>query len=88
MATKQQRSAGRRVRLFKNGRSQAVRIPREWELPGSEVMIRKDGDRLILTPPPKSTLIATLKRLKPLPKKDRMPSIDDFPPESIEPIEL
>ncbi len=40
----------RRARLFRNGRNQAVRIPRKFELPGQEVVIRKDGDRLILEP--------------------------------------
>jgi len=29
----------RHVRLFKNGRNQAVRIPRDMELPGDEVVI-------------------------------------------------
>lgn len=28
--------AKRRVRLFKNGSNQALRIPREFELPGDE----------------------------------------------------
>ncbi len=38
----------RYVRLFVNGRNQAVRIPREFELPGEAALMRKDGDRLIL----------------------------------------
>jgi len=79
---------GRRVRLFKNGRSQAVRIPREWALPGSEALIRKDGDRLIVSPAPKKSLLAALRLLGPLPAKDRMPPIGDFPPETIEPVDL
>ena len=29
----------RRVRLFKNGRNQAIRIPREFELPGEEAIL-------------------------------------------------
>ena len=33
----------RHVKLFKNGRSQAVRIPREFELPGEDAIIRKEG---------------------------------------------
>lgn len=41
-------SAERHVKLFRNGRNQAVRIPREFELPGDEAIIRKEGDRLIL----------------------------------------
>lgn len=40
----------RQAALFRNGRNQAVRIPRELEMEGSEVLIRKEGDCLILTP--------------------------------------
>jgi antitoxin VapB len=40
----------RHVKLFKKGRNQAVRIPREFELPGEEAIIRKDGQRLIIEP--------------------------------------
>ena len=38
-------------RQFKNGRNQAVRIPREFELAGEDAIMRKDGDRLILAYP-------------------------------------
>ncbi len=50
----------RRARLFRNGRNQAVRIPREFELPGEEVIIRKDGDRLIVEPVRKYNNLAEL----------------------------
>jgi len=33
-----------------NGRSQAVRIPKEFRLPGAEVSIRKVGDSLLIEP--------------------------------------
>ena len=36
----------RHVKLFKNGRNQAVRLPREMELPGEDAVIRKEGERL------------------------------------------
>ena len=42
--------APRRVRLFRNNRNQAIRIPVEFELPGSEAIISRDGDRLIIEP--------------------------------------
>ena len=45
-------SSGRHVKLFKNGRSQAVRIPREFELPGEDAIMRKDGERLTIEPTP------------------------------------
>ena len=38
------------AKLFKNGRSQAVRIPKEFRFEGSEVYIEKDGDRVVLSP--------------------------------------
>ena len=38
------------AKIFQNGRSQAVRIPKEFRLKGSEVRIIKKGDRLIFVP--------------------------------------
>ena len=40
--------AERHVRLFRNGANQAVRIPKEFELPGKEALMRREGDRLII----------------------------------------
>jgi antitoxin VapB len=40
----------RHVRLFRNGRNQAVRIPREFEFPGEDAVMRKEGERLIIEP--------------------------------------
>jgi antitoxin VapB len=65
----------RHVRLFRNGRNQAVRIPVEFELPGDEVIIHRDGDRLVIEPVRKRGLIALLKSMKPL--EDDFPEIDD-----------
>jgi antitoxin VapB len=56
----------RHVRLFRNGRNQALRIPREFELQGSEAIIRKEGDRLIVEPVRKGRLLALLATLDPL----------------------
>jgi antitoxin VapB len=38
------------AKLFKNGRSQAVRLPKDFRLKGTEVKIRKDGEKVILEP--------------------------------------
>ena len=57
----------RRARLFRNGRNQAVRIPREFELTADEVMISREDDRLVIVPvhqPP--SLAEVLSRLGPL----------------------
>jgi antitoxin VapB len=69
----------RNVKLFKNGRNQAVRIPREFELPGEDAIMRKDGDRLIIEPAPPKSLLAVLALLAPL-DEDFSP-IPDPPPE-------
>ena len=41
-----------RAKLFKNGGSQAVRLPREFRFPESqsEVMVRREGRRVVLEP--------------------------------------
>jgi antitoxin VapB len=43
-----------RAKLFYNGRSQAVRLPKEFRLPGDEVMVQWEGSSLVLTPMPKT----------------------------------
>jgi antitoxin VapB len=60
----------RHVELFKNGRNQAVRIPREFELPGEDAIMRKEGDRLIIEPTPPRSLLALLTILSPI-EEDR-----------------
>lgn len=56
----------RHVKLFRNGRNQAVRIPRELELPGEDALLRKEGERLIIEPAPPRSLLALLATLEPL----------------------
>lgn len=56
----------RHVRLFRNGRNQALRIPREFELEGDEAILRKESDRLIVEPVRKGRLLALLSALEPL----------------------
>ncbi|MFN0315668.1 MAG: antitoxin [Burkholderiales bacterium] len=64
----------RHAKLFRNGRNQALRIPRELELPGDEVLIRKEGERLIVEPVQKRSLLAVLATLGPL--KEEFPDVD------------
>jgi len=64
----------RRVRLFRNGRNQALRIPREFELEGDEAILRKDGDRLIVEPVRKGRLLRLLASLAPL--DEPFPDVD------------
>jgi len=65
----------RHVRLFRNGRNQAVRIPVEFELPGSEAIMHREGDRLVIEPVRKRGLIALLKSMTPL--AEEFPQVDD-----------
>ena len=63
----------RRARLFRNGRNQALRIPREFELAADEVVIYREDGRLVVEPVPRRPTLATiLSRLTPLD--------EDFPP--------
>ncbi len=66
--------AERHVRLFRNGRNQAVRIPREFELDADEVIMRREDHRLVIEPVKKKGLLATLATLSDL--EDDFPDID------------
>jgi antitoxin VapB len=72
----------RHVRLFKNGRNQAVRIPREFELPGDEAILRKEGDRLVLEAAPPRRLLQVLAQLAPI--EDEFPPIADPAPRKLD----
>jgi antitoxin VapB len=65
----------RHVRLFRNGRNQALRIPREFELEGEEAIIRKEGDRLIVEPVRLGGLLALLDSLQPI--DETFPDVDE-----------
>ena len=73
----------RHVRLFRNGRNQALRIPREFELEGDEAILRKEGDRLIIEPVRKGRLLALLASLEPM--TEEFPDIDEDLPQLDEP---
>ena len=77
------------ARLFRNGRNQAVRIPVEFEMPGEEVLITHEGDRLILEPRAtgKQSFLDVIRDFGPLPPEDVFSDVDDTdlpPPREIE----
>ena len=73
----------RHVKLFRNGRNQAVRIPKEFELAGEDAVIRKEGDRLIIEPvPAKKSLLEVLATFEKL--EEDFPPIDDPLPDPVE----
>lgn len=69
----------REAKLFRNNRSQAVRIPVEFEFSGSRVLIHKEGDRLVIEPEPRPNLLDTLRSLAPLDPNDAFPDDLDGP---------
>lgn len=75
----------RRVRLFRNGQNQAVRIPRDFELEGKEAILRKVDDCLILEPVKKKGLLGVLAELEPL--EEEFPDVDEGLG-SLEPVEM
>jgi antitoxin VapB len=67
----------RHVRLFRNGRTQTLRIPHEFELDADEATIRRDGERLIVEPvkrrPDLASLLAGWE-----PLDEPFPDVDDI----------
>jgi len=72
----------RAVKLFRNGANQAVRIPKEFELPGVDAIIYREGNKLIIeSQKPKlkkgsaAALLALLNTMEPI--DDEFPDITD-----------
>jgi antitoxin VapB len=72
----------RQVRLFRNGRNQALRIPRDLELPGRVATLRKEGPRLVVEPVAGPSLLEVLAKLKPL--DEDVPPIPRHAAEAVE----
>ena len=81
-------NGSREVKLFRNGRNQAVRIPRDLELPGNVAILRRDGERRVIESPPapgpNARLLAFLASSTPLADDDAFPDIVDSPPGPID----
>jgi antitoxin VapB len=75
----------REVSLFRDGRNQAIRIPREFELKGNKAMIHKEGNRLIIEPENNTSLLDVLSGMEPI--TDQFPDVDTDPG-SLDDIEL
>jgi antitoxin VapB len=75
----------RRARLFRNGANQAVRIPREFEFEGTEVVLEQTAAGLLLRPlaasAPKGTVAALALALERIaafaPLDDEFPDVDE-----------
>jgi len=65
----------RHVSLLTSGQDQVLTIPYELALSGTEVLLRKEGHRLIIEPIPSSSLLALLTTLQDI--TDDFPNIDE-----------
>ncbi|MGR6466153.1 antitoxin [Rhizobium sp. PAMB 3182] len=66
----------RHVKVFRNGRNRAVRIPVEFDFPGDEVIMHKEGDRIIIEPVKASEgLREWLSKQEPI--DDEFPDVDE-----------
>lgn len=71
-------TAERRVKIFKNGCNQAVRISREFELSGEDAVMSKARKRLVKDPAAPQSVLPLLKTLQPI-KEDFAPIADPAP---------
>lgn len=78
-----------RAKIFWSGRSQAVRLPKEYRFDGTEVRIRRRGDAVILEPIPTDwrwleELVATgldddfIEAVKERPKDQERPGLESL----------
>ena len=72
------------VSIFRDGRSQAVRIPREFELPGKRAILRREGGRLFIEPVDDASLASVLSGLEPLFPGDRLDVVEDLPADRVD----
>lgn len=73
----------RRAKVFRNNRSQAVRLPKEFQFETDEVFIRKEGEEVILSPRP-ADWGAYLEN-GPVASDAFMTNVDDLPVQEREP---
>jgi antitoxin VapB len=73
----------RKMKLFMNNRSQAVRLPKDFQFDTQEVFIRKEGSDVVLSPRPSdwSSYLAE----GPVASASFMDGIEDLPPQERKP---
>jgi antitoxin VapB len=71
-----------RWKSFPPGGQSDVRIPREFELPGNEAILRREGNRLIIDPVIHRSLLALLATWNSF--EEDFPEIRDLPPEPVD----
>lgn len=75
-------SAERKIKIVRLGDRQTFQLPPEFELPGEEVVLLREGDDIILRPVKSLSLIEYLDTLEPL--DEEFPEIEDLPIDDVE----
>jgi antitoxin VapB len=77
------RSPQRKAKIFMNNRSQAVRLPKDFQFNAEEVFIRKEGSDVVLSPRPSdwSSYLAE----GPVASPSFMENVEDLPPQERKP---
>lgn len=70
------------VPLLRDAAGQSVRIPPDFELPGDDVVVWRDGARLVMEPRRRDGLLDLLSRWESIP--DDIAPMPDRPPEAVE----
>ena len=73
----------RTARIFKNNRSQAVRLPKDFQFSTPEVFIRKEGNDVVLSPRPVSW--SSYLKEAPVASDSFMAGVEDLPVQEREP---
>jgi antitoxin VapB len=77
------RTVQRKAKIFMNNRSQAVRLPKDFQFKTQEVFIRKEGSDVVLSPRPSdwSSYLAE----GPVASASFMEGVEELPPQEREP---
>ncbi len=73
----EQTATERTARVFMNNRSQAIRLPKEFQVNTSEVFIRKQGEEIIISPRPENW--SAYLTSGPVASDDFMQGVEDLP---------
>lgn len=77
----------KKVSVFRNGRSRAVRIPKEFDFGGDEMLMRQEEDGTLRLEPVRKRLspreLVDWLRAQP-PVEEDIPEIEDFPPDPVD----
>lgn len=75
-------TTSRHIKIVRLGDRQTIQLPPEFELPGEEATIRKEGNSIVLEPLQTKGLLELLATLEPI--DEELPEIDDPPPDPVE----